>query len=122
MSRFLVQIHTGPGDPNKVTLGALIAAEAARAGHAVTLFLVGDGVENLAPGRPATVVGRGTGVLADHLAALGAAGGVIRVSRLSAEARGMDAAILADLGAPAELATPAMLVALADAADTCLSY
>ena len=122
MSRFLVQIHTGPEDPDKVTLGALIAAEAARAGHAVTLFLVGDGVENLAPGRPATVIGRGTGVLADHLAALGAAGGTICVSRLSLQGRGLDPAILADLGTPAQLATPAMLVALADAADTCLGY
>ncbi|MGY6634486.1 MAG: DsrE family protein [Alkalilacustris sp.] len=122
MGRFLVQIHTGPDDPNKVTLGALIAAEAARAGHQVTLFFVGDGVACLAPGRAAGLEGRGTGVLADHLAALGAAGGGVRVSLLSSEARGLGDEILAALPLPADFARPADLVALAAAADTCLSY
>ena len=122
MSRFLVHIHTGPTDPAKVTLGAFIAAQAAQDGHEVTLFFAGDGVANLAPGVPARLEGAGTGRLADHLAALGAAGGTVCVSRLSAEGRGLGPELLDALGVPARFAAPPMLVALADAADTVLCY
>ena len=122
MARFLVHIHSGPQAANTVTLGAFIAAEAAAAGHEVTLFLAGDGVASLAPELLPGVAGLGTGRLVDHLRDLGAAGGEICVSRLSSQARGLDGRILEGLGAPARFAAPADLVALAAEADTVLCY
>ena len=122
MARFLVHIHTGPADPNKVTLGAFIAAEAARQGHAVTLFFAGDAVDSLSPVHRDRMEGLGTGRLAEHLVALGAAGGTVCISRLSAVARDHDEGLLTGLGAPARFATPDMLVALAAEADTVLCY
>ena len=68
MSRFLVHIHTGPEGPNKATLGCLVALEAARKGHDVTLFFAADGVHLLAP-QHAGIEGQGTGRLGEHLVA-----------------------------------------------------
>ncbi|SDF08883.1 DsrE family protein [Limimaricola pyoseonensis] len=120
MSRFLVHIHTGPADPNKVTLGCLVALTAAKKGHEVTLFLAGDGVHLLAASHRAGVEGQGTGRLSEHLGALAEAGARFRVSGLSAKARGYDERLLD--GLPAEFATPDMLVDLAETADTVLCY
>jgi predicted peroxiredoxin len=120
MAKFLVHVHTGPADPNKATLGCLIAAKAAEEGHDVTLFLAGDGVHLMAPEHRAGLVGLGTGRLGDHIDALGEAGGRILVSGLSARARGYDDDLLD--GSPAEFALPQMLVSLAAEADTVLCY
>ena len=122
VARFLIHIHSGPAAPNTVTLGAFIAATAAAEGHAVTLFLAGDAVACLAPDTLPRLEGLGTGRLADHLRALGRAGGTLRVSRLSSEARGLTPDLLQDLGLPASFAAPTDLVALAAEADTVLCY
>ena len=45
MAKVLVHIHSGPEAPNKVTLGALVAATAATDGHDVTVFFAGDGAK-----------------------------------------------------------------------------
>lgn len=120
MSTFLIHIHTGPADPTKVTLGFAVAAAAAEAGHAVTVFLAGDGVSALAPEHREGLQGKGTGSLAKWLPLLVEKGGQFRVSRLSAEARGHDERLLE--GLPAAWGMPADLVTLADAADTVLCY
>lgn len=120
MFAFLVHIHTGPDDPNKATLGCLVAATAAQAGHDTALFLAGDGVRLLDPSVTASLEGQGTGRLGDHLEALAAADGRIFVSGKSARARGFDDSLLA--GHPAEFAMPDRLVALASGAATVLCY
>ncbi|MGR3463692.1 DsrE family protein [Limimaricola sp.] len=119
MPRFLVHIHTGPADPNKATLGCLVALAAARKGHDVTVFFAGDGVHLLAPDH-AGIEGAGTGRLGDHLIGLAETGARFRVSGMSAKARGYDEALLD--GHPAEFAMPDTLVDLAQAADTLLCY
>jgi predicted peroxiredoxin len=120
MAKFLVHVHTGPADPNKATLGCLIAAKAAEEGHDVTLFLAGDGTHLMAPEHRAALVGLGTGRLGDHIDAFAEAGGRILVSGLSARARGYDDDLLD--GYPAEFALPQALVSLAVEADTVLCY
>lgn len=120
MTTFLVHIHTGPADPTKATLGCLVALTALKSGHAVDLFLAGDGVHLLAPDHVAALEGLGTGRLSDHVPAIAAAGGRFYVSGMSAKARGYDAAILQ--GHPAEFAMPDVLVRLAAAADVVLTY
>ncbi|MCP1169980.1 DsrE family protein [Limimaricola litoreus] len=119
MPRFLVHIHTGPADPNKATLGCLVALTAARKGHEVTVFFAGDGVHLLAADH-AGLEGAGTGRLGDHLTGLAEAGARFRVSGMSAKARGYDDGLLE--AHPAEFAMPEVLVDLAHAADTVLSY
>ena len=120
MARFLVHIHSGPEAPNKATLGLLVAVEAARAGHAVTVFLAGDGVAVLPPDIRSDVKGLGTGDVATHLADLAASGARLVVSRRSTEARGIVPEVVAGVGG--EPGTPAMLVEIAAAADTVLCY
>lgn len=120
MSKILVHIHTGPSDPNKVTLGALVAATAVKGGHSVTVFFAGDGVHNVAAGTRETLEGVGTGRLADHLAAVVAGGGRFVVSGMSAKARGYGDDLLE--GLPAEFAAPDRLIGLAEEASTVLCY
>ncbi len=120
MAKVLVHIHSGPEAPNKVTLGALVAATAATDGHDVTVFFAGDGVHNLAPGHRGTMEGEGTGKLDDHIAGINSAGGRFVVSGMSAKARGYDTSLLD--GLHAEFGTPSVLVGLATSADTVLCY
>ena len=120
MSKFLIHIHTGPTDPTKATLGFLVAATAAEAGHDVSLFLAGDGVHLLAADHLDTLTGQGTGALKDHLPRIVAAGGQFYLSGMSAKARGYDERLLD--GHPAQFAMPDVLVRLADEADTVLVY
>lgn len=120
MAVFLVQVATGPSDPNRATLACLIALTALREGHQVSVFLVGDGVHLFAPEVLAVLEGQGTGRLADHVAGIAAAGGRFFVSRKSAAARGYDAALLA--GHPAEFGLPEDLVRLIAGADRVITY
>ena len=120
MAKVLVHIHSGPETPNKVTLGALVAATAATDGHDVTVFFAGDGVHNLAPPHRDTMEGEGTGRLGDHIEGVNSAGGRFVVSGMSAQARGYDGTLL--VGLHAEFGTPSVLVGLATAADTVLCY
>ena len=120
MARFLIHIHSGPEAPTKATLGLLVGLTAMKEGHEVTFFLAGDGVHLLAPDHVASVVGEGTGALADHVPALAEAGAELFLSGMSAKARGYDESLLA--GQNASFAMPTKLVALAADADTVLCY
>ncbi|MEE4117787.1 MAG: DsrE family protein [Paracoccaceae bacterium] len=120
MATILVHIHTGPGDATKAALGLLVAATAAKKGHAVSVFLAGDGVHLLGADTAATLEGVGTGKVSDHLAALSDLGVRFHVSGMSAKARGYDESLLA--GQAAEFAMPDRLVDLATEADTVLCY
>ena len=88
MKRFLVHVHIGPQDPTRAALAFLVAATALRQGHAVDLFLAGDGVSLLTQEALAGVEGRGTGRLGAHAEAIVAGGGRVYLSGLSARARG----------------------------------
>jgi predicted peroxiredoxin len=44
MARLLLKVATGPENPTRVALGLLVAKTALGAGHAVDVFLAGDGV------------------------------------------------------------------------------
>ncbi|MBY0331309.1 MAG: DsrE family protein [Acetobacteraceae bacterium] len=120
MKRFLVHVHIGPQDPTRAALAFLVAATALRQGHAVDLFLAGDGVSLLTQEALAGVEGRGTGRLGAHAEAIVAGGGRFYLSGMSARARGLGEELLA--GRPAEFAMPEVLVRLAAAADVVLTY
>lgn len=115
----LVHIHTGPEDPDKVTLGALIAAEAADRGDEAILFFAGNAVHALNSGTREVLEGTGFGRLGDSLTRFAAAGGRLVVSRLSSESRGYDDALLPE---GAEWGTPGMLLDFAAQADATLCY
>lgn len=118
--RLLVHLATGPADPTRVALAYLVARTAAEAGHQVDLFIAGDGTSTLRPQVRAELAGTGTGRVAEHVEALVAAGVRFHLSGRSCEARGIDAAMLADL--PAELCPPTRLVELVALADRVLVY
>ena len=120
MSNFLVHIHTGPENPTKAALGFLVAATALREGHSVDLFLAGDGASLIGDQALAEIEGKGTGKLGEHFKALVDGGAHFYVSGMSAKARGMGEADLADK--PAEFAMPDRLVRLASEADIVLTY
>jgi predicted peroxiredoxin len=115
-----VHVHTGPQDATKAALAFLVAATALKGGHAVDLFLAGDGVGLLTAEALASVEGRGTGRLGAHYEAIVAGGGRFYLSGMSARARGLDETLLE--GKPAEFAMPEVLVRLAAGAEVVLSY
>ncbi|WP_425090578.1 DsrE family protein [Tropicimonas sp. S265A] len=115
----LVHIHSGPEQPDKITLGALIAAVSAERGDEVTLFFASNAVHALASGTRETLEGVGFGALSDSLARFRAAGGRLVVSRLSSESRGYDDGFLPETAA---WGTPEMLLDIAGAADATLCY
>ncbi len=120
MAKFLIHIHTGPDNPTKAALGLLVAAAALQEGHAVDVFMAGDGVGLLRQESLDSVEGLGTGRVKDHVDAIAAAGGRFHLSGMSAKARGLGPEILA--GKPAEFAMPDVLVRLAADADVTLTY
>lgn len=118
--RFLVHVTTGPQDPTRAALSFLVAATALKQGHAVTLFLAGEGVRLLSAEAVASVEGQGTGRLAAHLPEILAHGGRFVLSGMSARARGLGEELIA--GRPAEFAQPDVLVRLAAEADVVITY
>ena len=120
MAHILIHIHSGPDMPNKATLGCLVGLKAAEAGHDVSVFFAADGVHLLAPASIASVVGQGTGTLAESIPALKAAGAQFFVSGMSAKARGYDDSLLD--GHPAQFAMPDKLIELSLSADSVLCY
>ena len=120
MAKFLVHSHSGRETPTKAALGCLVALTALKEGHEVDQFLAGDAVHLLTPETRAFLEGLGTGRLADHLPAIAQAGGRFHVSGKSAQARGYDNSLLADL--PAQFAMPDALVQLAAEAEGVLTY
>ena len=115
MTRFIVQIATGPENPTRAALGLLFARTAATEGHDVRVFLAGDAVHLARPETASAVQGIGTGPAAEHLEALRDAGVPLALSGRSSAARGID-------GEGAELAPPERLVELAAWAETVLTY
>ena len=116
----LVHIYSGLESKNKVTLGLLVALEAEKNDHKVTLFLAGDGVNLLSCKEAGEVVGQGTGDLYDHLENLKNSKVSIYVSGLSAKSRGYDEKLLE--GYNAEFAIPDVLVDESIKADSVLCY
>ena len=116
----LVHIYSGLESKNKVTLGLLVALEAEKNDHKVTLFLAGDGVSLLSCKKVGEVVGQGTGDLYDHLENLKNSKVSIYVSGLSAKSRGYDEKLLE--GYNAEFAMPDVLVDESIKADSVLCY
>ena len=116
MSRILIHVTTGPENPTRAALGLLVAKTALAEGHAVDVFLAGDGVDYLRPETRAVASGIGTGSIADHWQALLDGGAGMYGSGMSAKARGV--ATEGDV----ELAPPERLVQLIDAADKVVVY
>jgi len=116
----LVHIYSGLESKNKVTLGLLVALEAEKNDHKVTLFLAGDGVNVLSCKKAGEIVGRGTGDLYEHLENLRNSKVRIYVSGLSAKSRGYDETLLE--GYNAEFAMPDVLVDESIKADSVLCY
>ena len=120
MGRLLVHIATGPENPTRAALGLLVARTALGAGHAVDVFIAGDGVSVLRPETLDAGQGIGTGSLREHIDALVAGGAGLYASGLSSKARGLTADALG--GLPVTMAPPDTLVELAFAADRVLTY
>ena len=116
----LVHIYSGLESKNKVTLGLLVALEAEKNDHKVTLFLAGDGVNLLSCKKAGEVVGQGTGDLYDHLENLKNSKVSIYVSGLSAKSRGYDEKLLE--GYNAKFAMSDVLVDESIKADSVLCY
>ncbi len=116
----LVHIYSGLDSINKVTLGLLVALEAEKNDHKVTLFLAGDGVNLLSCKKAGEIVGQGTGDLFDHLENLKNSKVRIYVSKASAKSRGYDEKLLK--GYSAEFAMPDVLVDESIKADSILCY
>ena len=116
----LVHIYSGLESKNKVTLGLLVALEAEKNYHKVSLFLAGDGVNILSCKKAGEVVGQGTGDLYDHLENLKNSNVSIYVSGLSAKSRGYNEKLLE--GYNAEFAMPDVLVEESIKADSVLCY
>ena len=116
----LIHIHSGLEFKNKVTLGLLVALEAEKNDHKVTLFLAGDGVSLLSCKKAGEIVGTGTGDLYEHLENLRNSKVRIYVSGLSAKSRGYDETLL--VGYNAEFAMADLLVDESIKADSVLCY
>ena len=116
----LVQIYSGLESINKVTLALLVALEAEKNDHKVTLFLAGDGVNLLSCKKAGEIVGQGTGDLFEHLENLKNSKVRIYVSGVSAKSRGYDEKLLK--GYNAEFAMPEVLVDESIKADSILCY
>ena len=120
MTKFLVHVTCGPNDPTRAALAFLVAKAAVEEGHAVSLFLAGEGVTLLKDENLKSVTGLGTGKLEDHFNALASKGVRFYLSGMSAKARGMSDQDL--VNKPAEFGMPNVLVRLAAEADRVITY
>ncbi len=116
----LVHIYSGLESKNKITLGLLVALNAEKNDHKVTLFLAGDGVQILDCKKAGEIVGQGTGDLYEHLQNLKNSKITIYVSGMSAKSRGYDEKLLD--GYTAEFVMPDVLVEESIKADSVLCY
>jgi len=116
MARLLVHVITGTADPTRAALGLFVARAALEEGHAVDVFVAGDGVVWLRPETREAATGVGTGSIAEHWAALVAGGARLFGSGLSSKARGVTPPDGVEMGSPARL------VQLTFEADRVLTY
>lgn len=114
MAKILVHCATGPENPTRAALALLVARTAADEGHEVRVFLAGDAVHLARAATREAAQGVGTGSVAEHWAAIEAAGVPVYLSKMSSNARGIEEG--------GELATPSQLVELATWAETVLTY
>ena len=119
-NKVLVHIYSGLESKNKVTLGLLVALEAEKNDHQVTLFLAGDGVHLLSCNKAGEIVGQGSGDLYEHLENLKNSKINIYVSGLSAKSRCYYEKLLE--GYNAEFVMPDVLVEESIKADSVLCY
>ena len=120
MSTLLIQLTCGPEEPTKAALAFLVGKIAVEAGHEVTLFLVGEGVQLIRKACRDSVVGVGTGPVGEHYEGFVAGGGKICLSTLSSRARGVTDADLA--GTPARFVFPQDLLQLILDSDKVVTY
>lgn len=119
-STILVHIVTGPENPTRAALGLLVARTALEAGHAVEVFIAGDGVGLLRPETLDAGHGIGTGSFREHVEALAAGGVTLHASGMSSKARGLAVDQLG--GLPVIMAPPSRLVELMVLADRVVTY
>lgn len=119
-STILVHITHGPEHPTRAALGFAVAAAAAARGHAVTVFLAGDGVQLARKGVVEHLAGLGTGNLGESFRTLVDAEAHFFLSGGSSQARGLspEQIALPDF----EMASPARLVELAVQHDRMFVY
>lgn len=126
LKSFLFHIATGPKtDPSKCALSFLVAAKTLEKGHKVDLFLASDAVELLQDEVLSTLVGVGTGSLAENHKALCDGGATFYVSGMSCKARGITPDMLSTKnkgGTPVTFEMPPTLVDLSLAADIIFTY
>jgi predicted peroxiredoxin len=120
VGRLLVHIATGPENPTRAALGLLVARTALAEGHAVDVFIAGDGVGLLRPPTADAGVGIGTGSIREHLDALVAGGARFFASGQSSKARALTSEGVGGLSV--EFAPPDVLVRLTFEADRVLTY
>jgi predicted peroxiredoxin len=120
VASLLVHVTCGPEQPTRATLAFLVARAAVDDGHAVSVFVAGDGVQLLRPEVRAALTGLGTGSLGESYDAVRAGGGQVFASGMSSKARGVDEGTLTAAGATP--AMPAKLIELALASDAVLTY
>ena len=120
MAKILVHVTTGPEDPTRAALALLVAKSALDEGHSVSVFLAGDGAQLIRDAVLDNLTGLGTGKLREHFDAIAGKDGRFYVSGMSAKARGITEADLANK--PAEFAMPTMLVRLALEHDRMFTY
>jgi predicted peroxiredoxin len=120
MSSVLVHITHGPEHPTRAALGFHVAKAAVDAGHSVTLFLAGDGVQLMREGVIDHLSGLGTGNLRQLFDALVEAETRIYLSGMSSKTRGLSEADLE--GKNYQFAGPKELVQLALEHDRMFNY
>ena len=120
MAKLLIHVTHGVDDPTRATLAFLVARSALQEGHAVSVFLAGDGVQLLRNEVLDGLNGLGTGSLREHYEAIAAGGGRFYLSGNSSKARGMTKEELG--GKPAEFALPNVLVKLSLEHDRIFTY
>jgi predicted peroxiredoxin len=120
MASILVHITHGPEHPTRAALGFHVAKAAIEEGHAVTMFLAGDGVQLMRDGVIDHLSGLGTGNLRQLFDAVVAAGTKIYLSGMSSKSRGLSESELD--GKPYEFAMPKRLVQLAMEHDRMFTY
>jgi len=100
MQRFAVTLTHALDDPDRATVGAVIANAAAASGKTTLLFLSNEGVRLAQPGYAAKIDQEGFPPLAELLASLAENGATIMVCTPCAKVRGVDLADLIPGAAP----------------------
>jgi predicted peroxiredoxin len=120
VAKILVHITHGTEHPTRAALGFHVAKEALAAGHTVTLFLAGDGVQLMRDGAIDHVSGLGTGNLRELYDAVVSGGATFYLSGMSSKSRGLTEAELE--GKSYTFGTPKELVQLAVEHDRMFTY